>query len=102
MKASGLLESITGWFVSEFFWGEWLPPILRKGPASHETRAALGARWARGTRGDVQPFVALARGLILQHNCISVCWGQNGTWKLGGLGVPVGRSCCWKRGTEVN
>ncbi|CAE7258735.1 unnamed protein product [Symbiodinium sp. CCMP2456] len=23
----------------------------------------------RGTRGDVQPFVALARGLILYHNC---------------------------------
>ncbi|CAK9007421.1 unnamed protein product [Durusdinium trenchii] len=34
----------------------------------------------RGTRGDVQPFVALARGLILQHNCeVVICTELN--WK---------------------
>ena len=34
----------------------------------------------RGTRGDVQPFVALARGLILNHNCeVVICTELN--WK---------------------
>lgn len=34
----------------------------------------------RGTRGDVQPFVALARGLILRHNCeVTICTEL--TWK---------------------
>eukprot|EP00439_Symbiodinium_sp_Y106_P063650 s1407_g9.t2 len=45
-----------------------------------DTRSSLGSLvtnssrpkvmlMTRGTRGDVQPFVALARGLILYHNC---------------------------------
>ncbi|CAE7028730.1 tylN [Symbiodinium natans] len=34
----------------------------------------------RGTRGDVQPFVALARGLILYHHCeVTICTEL--TWK---------------------
>ena len=34
---------------------------------------------SRGTRGDVQPFVALARGLILNHHCeVTICTERPG------------------------
>lgn len=48
----------------------------------------------RGTRGDVQPFIALARGLSIHHGCeVTICteitWKQLIKESSGGLPVPV-------------
>ena len=50
----------------------------------------------RGTRGDVQPFVALARGLILYHDCdvvlvTELTWRNFALDAMKDLNLPVGR-----------
>ncbi|CAJ1353935.1 unnamed protein product [Effrenium voratum] len=56
-----------------------------RGPGAGRTRPRRSNRtrvlmMTRGTRGDVQPFVALARGLILNHHCeVTICTEL--TWK---------------------
>lgn len=57
--------------------GGYIPGLGPRRRRNSRTRVFMVTR---GTRGDVQPFVALARGLILDHNCeVVICTELN--WK---------------------